>query len=55
MSKDKVKHLEKRIEETSKQIDILLQQKINLMMLKREIHFKNLEDRMGKWLDDEII
>ena len=36
---DKIKNLDQRISEVSDQMDELLQTKINLMMLKREIHF----------------
>ena len=51
--KNKIKDLDKRIDKISKEMDTLLQSKINLMILKREIHFKGLRDNIEKGLTDE--
>ena len=51
--KNKIKDLDKRIDKISKEMDTLLQTKINLMILKREIHFKGLRNDIEKGLTDE--
>ena len=49
--KNKIKDLDKRIDEISKEMDTLLQTKINLMMLKREIKFEDLKIGLQKSYD----
>ena len=48
---DKIKNLDTRISDVSKQIDELLQTKINLMMLKREIQFEDVTERLQNSYD----
>jgi hypothetical protein len=48
---DKIKNLDTRISDVSKQIDELLQTKINLMMLKREIQFDDVRERLQNSYD----
>ena len=43
---DKIKNLDQRISEVSDQMDELLQTKINLMMLKREIQYSDVSDKL---------
>ena len=56
--KNKIKDLDKRIGEISKEMDTLLQTKINLMMLKRNLGMdqvkKNLEDSFTDELKDML-
>ena len=43
---DKIKNLDQRISDVSDQMDELLQTKINLMMLKREIQYSDISDKL---------
>ena len=43
---DKIKNLDQRISDISDQMDELLQTKINLMMLKREIQYSDVSDKL---------
>jgi len=43
---DKIKNLDQRISDISIQITDLEQTKINLMILKREIHFSDLSEKL---------
>ena len=56
--KNKIKDLDKRIDEISKEMDTLLQTKINLMMLKRNLGMdqvkKNLEDSFTDEIQDKL-
>ena len=56
--KNKIKDLDKRIGEISKEMDTLLQTKINLMMLKRNLGMdrvkKNLEDSFTDEIQDKL-
>ena len=49
---DKIKNLDTRISDVSKQIDELLQTKINLMMLKREIQYEDIQIRLQTSYDE---
>ena len=51
---DKIKNLDTRISDVSKQIDELLQTKINLMMLKREIQYEDIQIRLQTSYDETI-
>ena len=55
---NKIKDLDKRIGEISKEMDRLLQTKINLMMLKRNLGMdqvkKNLEDSFTDEIQDKL-
>jgi len=46
MSNDKITSLEDRISDIETQISDLTQTKINLMMLKRDIHFRDLKETL---------
>ena len=51
---DKIKNLDNRISDVSKEITELEQTKINLMMLKREIQFEDVKIRLQKSYDKTI-
>jgi len=51
---EKIKSLDYRIGNVTKQMDDLLQTKINLMMIKREVHMNNCKITLEDSLTDEL-